>query len=244
MDLVISKAGQNNMSGNYLSDEEIDWLHEEAGVGPPVVETQAVMPAVAGQVPMSGAPVYPIYPVPGMGQSSAQPGPSESLLTRQMGPLPMWGWGLLAAGVGVGGFFWWQSQQKKVEPNSPDGDAEPSRPALGAGEESGGGWSPSRSRFGDQLRRYFTRKGMADRCAIYTDADEAKKKLKHVSPLVTIKVEGAFKADKDMEKLCRREGLSAVAHEDGSIGFYPTESKKGREWEEYIDALRDEGQTV
>lgn len=227
---------------NYLSDEEIDGMYEEAGIEPAALS--ASMPAQPMVAAPSGpvapdATVYPIYPITGMGQA---PPAADSLLTRQIGPLPVWGWGLVVAGVGVGGYFIWQNQQKKVASNSDSEGGDAGGGSTGGASE--GGWGPSRSTFGDHLRKLFTRKAMADRVAIYTDADEAKKKLKQVSPLVTIKVDGAYKVDKDLEKLCRREGLSAVAHEDGSIGFYPATSKRGREWEEYIDALRDDGQTV
>jgi hypothetical protein len=194
-------------------------------------------------MPMESAPsapqVYPIYPLVGMGQAPAESG--GNLLTRQVGPLPVWGWGLLAAGVGVGGYFWWQ-KSKSMSPNTGEAPASGAM-ALGSGDGDGK-WGPSRSRFGDQLTRYFTRKGMSNRCTVYTDADDAKRKLKQVSPLITIKIEGKYEVDPDLEKLCRREGLNPTAHEDGSIGLYPTESKRGKAWEEYIDALRDDGQTV
>ena len=55
---------------------------------------------------------------------------------------------------------------------------------------------------------------------------------------------GAVKADAALQRFARREGLNPVQHEDGSIGFYPHTGKRGKEWEEYIDALRDEGQKV
>jgi hypothetical protein len=89
------------------------------------------------------------------------------------------------------------------------------------------------------------RKGLATRCKVYTDADDAEhdKDLKTVSPLITIKVTGTkIKVEKDLDRMCKREGLSPTVHEDGSIGLYPTTSKRGKEWEEYVDALRDDGQ--
>lgn len=226
---------------DFLSDEEIDEMYDDAGISGPQPVQYAPVPAPM-QVPVHHAPpapVYPVYPISGMGQAPAA-ADSGNLLTRQVGPLPVWGWGLIAAGVGVGGYFWWQNKGKAVSANAEGSSL--AAPALGSGDDEK--WSPSRSKFGDQLKRYFTRKGMGDRCTVYTDADEAKKKLKHVSPLITIKIEGQYKVDKDLEKLCRREGLNPTAHEDGSVGLYPIESKRGKEWEEYIDALRDEGQSV
>jgi hypothetical protein len=45
-------------------------------------------------------------------------------------------------------------------------------------------------------------------------------------------------------KLTRREGLYPVRNGD-VVGLYPVEgSKRGREWERYVDDLRDEGQKV
>lgn len=226
---------------DFLTDDEIDEMYEDAGI-------EGYAPMVAPRAPMSPAPmqapmaapqqIYPVYPLTGIGQ--AAPAAEGGLLNKQVGPLPVWGWGLIAAGVGVGGYFWWQNRSKSLSAN-PDGSA--SVAALPSGDGDGK-WSPSRSRFGDQLNKYFTRKGMGDRCTVYMDADDAKKKLKHVSPLITIKIEGKYQVDKDLEKLCRREGLNPTAHEDGTIGLYPTDSKRGKEWEEYIDALRDDGQTV
>lgn len=228
----------------FLTDDEIDEMYEDAGVGGYAEMQPAAMPVARAPMPPAPAPhepVYPVYPLTGMGQAPAA-NAGGNMFTKQVGPLPVWGWGLIAAGVGVGGYFWWQNKGKSVSANASAAPA--GTPALGGGGEDDSKWSPSRSRFGDQLKRYFSRKGMGDRCTVYTDADEAKRKLKHVSPLITIKIEGKYESDKDLEKLCRREGLNPTAHEDGTIGLYPIESKRGKEWEEYIDALRDEGQSV
>jgi hypothetical protein len=78
---------------------------------------------------------------------------------------------------------------------------------------------------------------------VYTDADEAKAKLKTVSPLITLKCAVRMPIT-DLDKMCRREGLMCVEHEEGVVGLYPTTSKRGKQWEQYIDALRDDGQTV
>jgi peptidyl-tRNA hydrolase len=50
--------------------------------------------------------------------------------------------------------------------------------------------------------------------------------------------------DQAFTRFCRREGLNPSQHADGSIGLYPHSTKRGKEWEEYVDALRDEGQKV
>jgi hypothetical protein len=49
---------------------------------------------------------------------------------------------------------------------------------------------------------------------------------------------------KELDKFAKREGLTAVEHEGGVVGFYPGGGKKGKAWEEYIDDLRDAGQKV
>lgn len=185
-------------------------------------------------------------PLPLYDLSLAQAPPAQNgtpgLLTRKIGPLPVWGWGLIAAGLGGVGYVWYRS--KKAAPVKANDAEDTARSDDDEDERPAGGWSPSRSRFGDQLNRHLTRKGLAGRCRVYTDADEADKAgLKAVSPLITIKVTGAkVKVDKDLDRLCKRDGLTPTEHEDGSIGLYPTSSKRGREWEKYIDALRDDGQ--
>jgi hypothetical protein len=172
-----------------------------------------------------------------------------------VGPLPVWAWLLITGGVaGTGYFFYWNNQQKlKANGSDGDGDTEPRPPKLGEAlslsdeRENSGGWEPSRSRFVEQLERYFQRKGQQQHVTVWTDADEArnKGKLKIVSPLVNVEVKGgAVKADAALQRFARREGLNPVQHEDGSIGFYPHGGKRGKEWEEYVDALRDEGQKV
>jgi len=191
---------------------------------------------------MGGLPVYSLAlaQVPALA-----PVGGENLLTRKFGPLPVWGWALTAIGTGIGGYFLWQSQ-KKVSKNDGDEDERSTTPALP--ESTGAGsWGPSRGAFTDQLNKLFTRKGMAEKVKVFDDADEAKAsgKLKHLSPLINIKCEVAYKPDKDFLRLCKRDGLNPIVHEDGTIGLYPAASgKRGQEWEKYIDLLRDDGQKV
>jgi hypothetical protein len=115
-------------------------------------------------------------------------------------------------------------------------------------EGSNGGWEPSRSRFAELLERYYQRQGHAQHAKVWHDAEDAKSKgkLKFVSPLVNVEVKDSkmVKVDPALTRFCRREGLNPVAHSDGSIGLYPHNSKRGKAWEEYIDALRDDGQKV
>lgn len=223
---------------DYVTDDEIDEVYGEA----PQTQVAPPLPQPAGI--LNGLPVYPI--------ALAQVPPAsagDSLLTRKIGPLPVWGWALAAIGTGVGGYFLWQQSQKAVSKNDGDEEGErSSRPELP--EDTGGGregWSPSRGAFCAQLNKHFTRKGMADKVTIFDDADEAKAsgKLKSVSPLINIKCEASYKPDKDLLRLCKREGLNPIVHEGGSIGLYPaTSGKRAAEWEKYIDLLRDDGQKV
>jgi len=228
---------------DVVTDEEIDQMYD------PQQQQQMATTMLPAQ-PMAvidGVPVYPMSLAQVPALSPPQSAQSENIFTKKLGPLPVWGWGLGALVLGVGGFYIWQMQSKKVEKNSADGgDREDghSTTALPSGDD--GGWGPSRSRFAEALSKHFMRAGMADRVTVYDDADEAKAKgLKHVSPLLNIKAEGGYKVDKELAKLCKREGLNPIAHEDGSIGLYPVSSgKRGKAWEEYIDLLRDDGQKV
>ena len=198
---------------------------------------------------------YPLAPVPAQ-PVVAQPAPiplydislaqapeqaqQESLLTRRVAGLPVWSWGLIGtAAIGAGWYFWKQGKVVSNPPESP-----PVMRPLPAVEE---GWSPSRSRFGDSLGHWMKRHSIPARdVTVYTDADEAKRHVKPVSPLVTIKCAASVKMPMDdLQKLCAEEGLCATDHGGGVIGFYPAESgPRATEWESYIDALRDEGQTV
>ena len=221
---------------DYVTDDEIDEVY-----GEPQTQVAPPLPQPAGS--LNGLPVYPIA------LAQVPPAPSgDSFLTRKIGPLPVWGWALAAIGTGVTGYFLWQqSQQKTVSKNDGEDDGE-SRAELpedtGAGREA---WGPSRGAFCGQLNKHFTRKGMAGKVDIFDDADKAKAsgKFKSVSPLINIKCEASYKPDKDLVRLCKREGLNPIVHEGGSIGLYPaTSGKRAAEWEKYIDLLRDDGQKV
>lgn len=225
---------------DYVTDDEIDEMY---GDGRHVPQTQQQAPAQAPQAAanMNGLPVYPLA------LAQVPPAPAgDNLLTRKIGPLPVWGWALTAIGTGIGGYFWWQST-KKVSKN--DGDEEEA-PRAALPEDTGGGggsWGPSRGAFCEQLNKFFMRKGMADKVKIFDDADEAKAsgKLKHLSPLINIKCDVAYKPDREFLRLCKRDGLNPIVHEDASIGLYPAASgKRAQEWEKYIDLLRDDGQKV
>lgn len=228
-----------------VSDDELDQMFEEQGhpapepIGMellPQHQQPAPQPAPMQMAPLSGPGGIHLYPIPGLGQPVPTSPEARGLLTRKFLGLPVWGWGIGIAAV-AGGAWWWTNQQKASH------NPEPAPPEpMPIPEETG--WSPSRSRFGEVIRRHFQRRGITDKAHVYTDADDAKRKLKHVSPLITIKVDAPYKVDKDLEKLCRREGLRPIVHEDATIGLYPVTGKRGQEWERYIDALRDDGQTV
>lgn len=191
-------------------------------------------------------PVFPMAPpapmqlfplTPGQEFPLAQTPPAEPLLQRRIAGLPVWGWGV---GLAAAGGLWWYFNNKResVTPNEGDSSSGGDVPALPAG------WRPSRSAFGDRLRGFLQKNGISDKTQVWTDADEAQKKLKQVSPLVTIQCKAPKVPVKELDKFAKREGLSAVEHGEGVVGFYPGGGKKGKAWEEYIDALRDEGQQV
>lgn len=226
-----------------MTDEEIDAMFE-SDYGE--MTEEAPVPPPREQSALAPVPVVPLFPIT---LAQAQAPPSEEnggLIRKRIGGVPVWGWGLIGIGLGGAGWFYWKSQQR-LQPNEPTND----EPALGdrvsLEEGASTGWRPSRSAFGDQLRKYFARKGHAQHVVVWDDAEDAQKqgKMKFVSPLINIQVKGGtVKADAALTRFCRRDGLNPVQHQDGSIGLYPHSSKRGKEWEEYIDALRDEGQKV
>lgn len=237
---------------DFVTDDEIDEMYGDGRHVPQHAPQQAAPQAIVQAMPQQMQPMGNINGLPVYSLALAQaPSPPAAdvgnLLTRKFGPLPVWGWALTALGTGIGGYFWWQSSQKKVSKNDGD-ESERTTPALpeSAGE-SRGSWGPSRGVFAEQLNKHFMRKGMAEKVKVFDDADEAKAsgKLKHISPLINIKCDVAYKPDKELLRLCKRDGLNPIVHEDGTIGLYPAASgKRGQEWEKYIDLLRDDGQKV
>ena len=229
---------------DYVTDDEIDEMY---GDGRHTPQPQAMQqPQQSAQQPMGNIGGLPVYSL-ALAQAPSFPPVvgADSLLTRKIGPLPVWGWALTALGTGIGGYFLWQNQKKVSKNDGEEGEREPLALPESTGEGRGT-WGPSRGVFADQLKKHFMRKGMADKTKVFDDADDAQAsgKLKHLSPLINIKCEVAYKPDKELERLCKREGLSPIVHEDGTIGLYPASSKRGREWEKYIDLLRDDGQKV
>lgn len=216
------------MAGYGLSDQDLDEMFGEANATQTSIanaESHAMQTA-NGETALAMPTIIPL------GQAM----PETSLITRRVGPLPVWGWSLVVLGVGAGGWWWYSREKDKVRPN--DGGKNDDEQSASDSEE----WGPSRQYVGDVLRKYYTRKGQAEKVQIFTEATEARKKLRHVSPLVTIKPEGKAPLDKEIVKLARREGLNPILHEDGTIGLYPHTGKRGKAWEEYVDYLRDKGQ--
>lgn len=241
---------------DFFSEEELDEMFDEQQQGMPPMPQQA---PGASLMPIESVPLYSLQLAEAGQQPAAPQSPAESqgLLLKKLGPLPVWAWGLIGLGVGGGGYMLYRG----LKPNPGSGSSEDdeggsglpmlgqilSKATLGDGGASGDGWEPSRSRFAEQLERYFQRKGQSQHIKVWHDAEDAKKEggLKFVSPLINIQVkQGAVKVDQALTRFCRREGLNPTTHPDGSIGLYPHASKRGKEWEEYIDALRDDGQEI
>jgi hypothetical protein len=228
----------------FVNDDDIEDIY---GAPQQHATAQQVQQQQGSMGSLNGMPVYSLSlaQVPALSPAMGQV-PGESLLTRRYGPLPVWGWALGALGVGVGGYFFWQNQQKSVSKNGSEGESrERELSSVDESPSATQGWSPSRSGFCEQIKKHFMRKGMSDSVEIFEDADTAKKKLKQVSPLINIKCSATYKPDADLVKICKREGLNPIVHEDKTIGLYPIAgAKRGKAWEEYIDLLRDDGQTV
>lgn len=175
---------------------------------------------------------------PGLGA----PVPEENFFQKKVGGLPVWAWGLLAAGGGTVAYFVMKDDKKdkkdkKVKKNFGSSEASPKR----FGKSSSEGWSPSRGTFCDALETKFS--GKFEK--VYNDADDAKGTFKTVSPLINVKAKPGYKIDKAFEAFCKADGLHPVMHDDNEIGIYPADgTARGREWENYVDLLRDDGQTV
>lgn len=242
---------------DFLSDEELDMFEQthamEGELAPPA--GRRANPLVLPQP--EPVPLYDLA----LAQDQVapqQPSPEEQtgLLKKKLGPLPVWAWGLIGLGVGGTGYFAYKTMGGgKVTENSSDGDDDP-KPSLGdligkalSPSDSGSsasGWEPSRSTFAKRLEEYYSRKGQSQHVKVWHDAEDAQKSgMKHLSPLINVQIKhGTVKLDQALTRFCRREGLNPVSHPDGSIGLYPHSSKRGKEWEEYIDALRDDGQQI
>jgi hypothetical protein len=205
---------------------------------------------LAPQAQAQAMPPVPLYPLT-LAQLGQQPEGSGGVLgfaKKKVGPLPVWAWALVVGGAGTGAWIYMKKRSSASATSDSDSGSKVERNASVEEESSDpGGWSPSRSSFANQLQRHFDKKGLGSAVVVWHDAEDAQKKgkLKFVSPLINIEVKDAsVKADAALQKFCRREGLNPIAHSDGSIGLYPHTGKRGKAWEEYVDALRDDGQQV
>lgn len=231
----------------FLTDEEMEAI--EGGEGRPDTAEMVHQPQEA---PVQPIQLYPLSFAQGGGMGTAPNGapdgaPPEGWALRRYGGVPVWAWGLLGATGAAAGFFFWRGRQVKSNGEEAEPTPNIAHALLGSGSDDKSAWSPSRGRVAEQLERYFQKKGVTPHVKVWPDADDAQVKggLKQVSPLVNVEVKNkGFKVDQAFTRFCRREGLNPVQHGDGSIGLYPHSTKRGKEWEEYTDALRDEGQKV
>jgi len=235
----------------FLTDEEMEVI--ESGAAPPRLEAKEIVHQPQPPVPIQ---LYPLSmaggaPLGTNGAPNGAPngGPPQGWALRQFGGVPVWAWGLIGLSGAAAGLFYYRGRKAVQVNGKKDDDPSPNiaQALMGGGGESRGGWSPSRGRVAEQLERYFKKKGVSQNVKVWHDADDAQEKggLKQVSPLVNVEVKNkGFKVDQAFTRFCRREGLNPVQHNDGNIGLYPHSTKRGKEWEEYTDALRDEGQKV
>lgn len=231
---------------DFYTDEELARMERGEQTRAPLAPPQVPLyPLALAQTPPNGGAAPNGQPPPAAGPMG--------LATKQLGPLPVWAWLLIGGGVAGTGYFFWKSQRpKKNDGGSDDSSASPKLGdvlSMNAAPPSGSrsSWEPSRSAFAEKLQRYFDKKGHAQHVRVWHDAEDArdKGKLRVISPLVNVQVTGgAVKVDTALQRWARREGLNPVQHQDGSIGFYPHTGKRGKEWESYIDALRDDGQSI
>jgi len=179
-----------------------------------------------------------VFPLP-PGLSGEAP---EAFYQKKVAGLPVWAWGALAVVGGGVAYFTMRDEGGKSSKAGTGGKLKRNgSPDEGHSESDRSGWEPSRSRFAEALSRKYG--GKIEK--VYSDADEAQGVLKTVSPLINIKAKSGFSVDKGFESFCKSEGLHPVAHEDNEIGIYPADgTSKGRAWEDYVDALRDDGQKV
>lgn len=164
-------------------------------------------------------------------------GPAPGWLRRDVAGLPLWGW---VVGVGVIGAGLAALNQQMQERR-----ATGTTPKL---EANGQPWAPSRTGVSSELSEWLRANGNSG-ATVIADADEAAKmhRVKNPSPLINIKVIPGSKLDENpaFKALLAEHGLEPVRVEEHVVGLVPNKgTPKAAEWESYIDALREEGQTV
>ncbi|HEY5656652.1 MAG TPA: hypothetical protein VIY27_02575 [Myxococcota bacterium] len=214
------------------------------------------------QVPQGLVPV-PVGP-PTV-EASAE---SAGWLAREVGGVPLWGVILGVAALGGGGYYLFTRAKASVNDPADEAASGGSRSRsrssgagtvrLTANAGSSGGeeaptrsrsrWAPSRARVAERAQKWLTERNKANGVVVYPDADEALAKgIKNPSPLLNLRVKRNEKLHEDAEfqKWARREGLNPVRIDQTTVGLVPAENtKRGSQWESYVDALRDEGQKV
>lgn len=203
-------------------------------------------PYPAGRYPVDLTPIntYPspwatvYYPQTPVGADEEE----ENVLMKKVGGLPVYGWAIGVAVLGAGAYFLYhkyKEQEGREDPSDEDEDREERR------LERNRGWSPSRSGFAAQIDSFLKNNGIRG-VKIYPDADEAARTIKNPSPLITLRVPRGSNLHTNAQfvSMCRAEGLKPVETSEGIVGLYPDRGKKAKQWEQYIDDLRDEGQKV
>lgn len=187
----------------------------------------------------------------------------ESILTKKVAGLPVWGWATIAAGVAGVWLVYKQTQPGGVlAKNDADPDAEPDDDDDAEPVQANKEWSPSRSRFGAQIDAFLKQNGIKG-VKVYIDADDAVKAgVKTPSPLITMRTNkaAALHTNPQLIAMCEAEGLKPIETADNIVGLYPSKGvahsgkgakkvkrngrDRGEMQENYINDLRDEGQQV
>lgn len=165
--------------------------------------------------------------------------PMAGWLRRDVAGMPVWGWLVGVGVVGAGLVALSQMQERKLAEGTPQ---------LEANASSAGPWSPSRTGVSSELSEWLRANGNSA-CTVIADADEASKvhRIKNPSPLINVKVNPGSKLEENaaFKQLLATHGLEPVRVEENVVGLVPNKgTPRASEWESYIDALREEGQSV
>lgn len=205
-----------------------------------------------------------VQPPPGMvpvpvGQAPAPAGPATGggWLRQDVAGMPVWALLLGLTALGGGGYYLFTRAKAKAMDGDDDDGVEANPPSSSGGgssgssssSSSGSNWAPSRSRTAEQVKKWLkARNADSDVREVFEDADDALSKgVKNPSPLINLKVKGNAKLheDENFRRWARRQGLNPVRIDRTTVGLVPADNtKRGAEWESYVDALREEGQKV
>ncbi len=203
-------------------------------------------PYPAGRYPVDLTPIN-TPPIPWAGNYFPQTPvgadeDEENIFTKKVGGLPVYGWAIGVAVLGAGAYFLYQKYKEREDQERELAQNEEQQEA---GLARNRGWSPSRSGFAEQIESFLKSNGIRG-VRVYPDADEAARTIKNPSPLITMRVPRGsnLHANAQFVNMCRNEGLKPVETSEGIVGLYPDKGKKAKQWERYIDDLRDEGQKI